>query len=54
MELNPTVTVNQPSTAVLSGTTSICNGGTTNLIVTITGGTSPFTVVYNDGSNHTA
>ena len=47
------VTVNNPSTAAtLSGTTSICNGGSTNLSVAITGGTSPFTVVYSDGSNN--
>ena len=39
-----------PSTAaVISGTTSICPGGQANLVVNITGGTSPFSVIYNDG-----
>ena len=43
----PTITVNaRPSTAVLAGTTSICNGASANLTVTITGGTSPYSVVY--------
>ncbi|PWA03871.1 beta strand repeat-containing protein, partial [Flavobacterium psychrotolerans] len=49
----PTVTVNTASTAaVLSGTASICSGTSTNLQVAITGGTSPFTVVYNDGTGN--
>ncbi|MFY7883988.1 MAG: beta strand repeat-containing protein, partial [Dolichospermum sp.] len=42
-----------PSSAVLSGNNSICSGSTTNLQVAITGGASPFTVVYNNGSNQT-
>ena len=37
-------------TAVLSGATTICSGGSSNLIVTITGGNSPFTVVYSGGT----
>ena len=50
---NITVTVNNTSTAaVLSGTSSICSGGSTNLSVAITGGTSPFTVVYTDGTSN--
>jgi gliding motility-associated-like protein len=40
---NTTVTVNpSPTAAVLSGTTSICAGGTANLVVNITSGTGPF------------
>jgi hypothetical protein len=39
-----------PSASVLSGTTSICAGGSTNLSVAITGGTGPYTVVINPGS----
>ncbi len=35
--------------AVLSGTASVCAGTGTNLSVVITGGTSPFSVVYTDG-----
>ncbi len=47
------VTVNQAATAsVLSGTATICSGSSTNLVVTITGGTGPFTVVYSDGSTN--
>ena len=45
------VTVNaRPSTAVLAGTATICNGNSTNLTVTITGGTTPFTVIYSGGT----
>ncbi len=41
------VTVNEGSTAaVMSGTASICNGESTNISVAITGGTSPYTLVY--------
>jgi autotransporter-associated beta strand protein len=50
---NISVTVNDVSTAaVISGTTSICNGSSTDLNVAITGGASPFTVVYTDGTNN--
>ena len=38
-----------PTNAVLSGTSTICAGGSTDLAVTVTGGTAPFTVVYNNG-----
>ena len=40
------------SAAVLSGTSGICPGGSVNLQVTITGGISPYTIVYSDGSNN--
>ncbi len=32
--------------AVISGSTSICSGGSANINVTITGGTSPYTLIY--------
>jgi gliding motility-associated-like protein len=49
-----TITVNpRAATAVLAGTATICQGVSTNLTVTITGGTGPFSVVYNDGSGNT-
>ncbi len=35
--------------AVLSGNASICEGNPTNLTITITKGTAPYTVVYSDG-----
>ncbi len=38
-----------PTASVISGTASICTGSSTNLRVTITGGTGPFTVVYSNG-----
>jgi hypothetical protein len=48
-----TTMVPPPSASVLSGTASICVGASTNISVAITGGTSPFTVVYSDGSTNT-
>ena len=46
-----TITVRAASTAaVISGTASICSGSSTNLQIAITGGSSPFTVVYTTGS----
>jgi len=46
-----TIIVNpRPVSATLAGTATICQGAPTNLVVTIVGGTSPFTVTYNDGS----
>ncbi|MCF6130813.1 T9SS sorting signal type C domain-containing protein [Flavobacterium wongokense] len=45
-----TITVNGPSASVISGSTSICAGSTANIQVTITGGTSPYAVVYSGGS----
>jgi hypothetical protein len=48
-----TVNVRGNSTAaVLSGTATICNGQSTNLVVNITGGVGPFTVVYNNGTGN--
>jgi trimeric autotransporter adhesin len=48
------ITINpRPSTAVLAGTATICNGSSTNLTTTITGGTSPYTVVYSGGTVNT-
>ena len=48
-----TTMVPPPSASVLSGTASICVGTSANISVAITGGTSPFTVVYSDGSINT-
>lgn len=49
-----TMTVNSGSTAaVLSGSGSICLGSPANLQVAITGGASPYTVVYNNGVSNT-
>ncbi len=45
-----TVSVNSLPVAVISGSTSICQGGSTNLAVSITGGTGLFTVVYSAGT----
>jgi len=36
--------------AVMSGNATICSGASTNITVAITGGISPYTLVYNDGS----
>ncbi|MFT3909089.1 MAG: T9SS type A sorting domain-containing protein [Ferruginibacter sp.] len=48
------VTVIPPvSSAVISGSASICSGGSTNLSVAITGGVSPYTLIYSDGSTNT-
>ncbi|MDR0604430.1 MAG: T9SS type A sorting domain-containing protein [Bacteroidales bacterium] len=46
-----TITVNTPPTAALQQTTPaiMCLGDSTNL-VTITGGTAPWTITYNDGT----
>ena len=48
-----TTMVPPPTASVLSGTASICAGASTNLSVAITGGTSPYTVVYSNGSSNT-
>ncbi|MBS1741845.1 MAG: T9SS type A sorting domain-containing protein [Bacteroidetes bacterium] len=49
------VTITEPAalSATLSGNTSICSGGSSNITVTISGGTAPFSVVYNDGNGNT-
>ncbi len=54
-----TVPVTQPlnsvavgsTSAILSGSASICAGATTNLSVAIVGGTSPYTLVYSNGTS---
>ena len=38
------------SAADLSGDATICSGESTDLFVTITGGTPPYTLIYNDGN----
>jgi large repetitive protein len=48
-----TVTVNTPaSSAVLGSDAAICQGTPADLVVTITGGATPFTVTYSDGSSN--
>lgn len=42
-----------PTAAVISGNSSICPSGSANITVTITGGTSPYTLVYSNGANQT-
>ncbi len=50
MATTPEVTVNPPPTsAVLSGNTTICAGSPADLIVTITGGTAPYTFEIDNG-----
>ena len=45
------ITVNpRPTASVISGTATICLGSAANLQVNVTGGTSPFDVVYSSGS----
>jgi hypothetical protein len=41
-----------PTASVITGATTICQGLTANLKVTMTGGTGPFTVVYTDGTTN--
>ncbi|MEQ8519823.1 MAG: hypothetical protein RLN79_02075, partial [Cytophagales bacterium] len=47
-----TIVVNPLPVANLSGTTTICLGDTTPLVVNIAPGTNPFTVIINDGSQN--
>ncbi|WKN45481.1 fibronectin type III domain-containing protein [Tunicatimonas pelagia] len=50
----PAVTVNQgPTSAVLSGGGSICNGSTASLAVNISGGTGPYDFTLSDGTSFT-
>ena len=39
------------TSAILSGDSTICSGSSTSLNVVVTGGTSPYTVVYNNGAS---
>ncbi len=49
-----TINVNPEFTlAQLIETHNICAGATTTISVALTGGTSPYTIVWNDGSDHT-
>ncbi len=41
-----------PTASVISGTASICQGNSTNINVAIAGGTSPFTLVYFNGTTN--
>jgi hypothetical protein len=41
-----------PTSSILSGSSAICSGDSTNLSVQIVGGTSPYTVVITDGTNN--
>ncbi len=47
---NATVTVGDRPTGVISGSTTICNGVSTDLTFTLTG-VGPWDIVYSDGSN---
>jgi PKD repeat protein len=49
-----TINVNPEfSLAQLFSSHNICAGATTTISVVLTGGTGPYTIVWNDGSNHT-
>lgn len=52
---SPKAACNPPTLALLSasGFSTICSGNTTTLGVNVTGGVSPYTVVYSDGTNCT-
>jgi len=41
-----------PTSSILSGSSAICSGDSTNLSVQIVGGSSPYTVVITDGTNN--
>jgi hypothetical protein len=46
------IILNNTMTAIISGTASSCSGSSTNLQVAITGGLSPYTVVYTNGTSN--
>ncbi|UPT71112.1 MAG: hypothetical protein M0D53_01450 [Flavobacterium sp. JAD_PAG50586_2] len=46
------ITVPNPSVISNSGPAAICAGGTANIKVTITGGISPYTLIYTNGSTN--
>ena len=41
-----------PTSSILTGSTAVCAGSSADLSIAITGGTSPYTVVYNDGTSN--
>jgi trimeric autotransporter adhesin len=49
---NQNVIINNTMTAAIAGTASVCTGSNANIQVTITGGVSPYTVVYSNGSSN--
>lgn len=49
---NQNIILNNTMTATISGTASSCSGSSTNLQVAITGGTSPYSVVYTNGTSN--
>jgi hypothetical protein len=49
--LNPQI-IPPPSSSVLSGDSTICEGNSTNLSVAVTDGTAPYTVTVTDGTNN--
>ena len=49
---NYSFSITQSTAAVLTGSASLCQGQSTNLQVAITGGLSPYTVVYTDGTSN--
>jgi trimeric autotransporter adhesin len=46
------IILNNTMTAIISGTASVCSASSTNLQVAITGGLSPYTVVYTNGTSN--
>jgi hypothetical protein len=49
---NQNVILNNTMSAVISGNAAICSGSNSNLQVAITGGLSPYTVVYTNGTSN--
>ncbi|RYF67605.1 MAG: T9SS type A sorting domain-containing protein, partial [Cytophagaceae bacterium] len=52
MNVTPFTLASGPTASVLSGTSTICAGENASLAVAVTGGTSPFTVVYSNGTDN--